>query len=228
MNFTYLIILLASIAVPLAMSFEKKINFIRNYKIFLPTISSIAFVFIVWDIFFTERGVWSFNDNYIVGIKLFGLPIEEILFFFVIPYISLFVYEVVRYYFKLESYLVAARIVTFVLAVVLLIACFLKTSADYTFYTFTITAVILFFIYKKRMPNITYYLASYLLILIPFLIVNGLLTGLPIVIYNDSENLSIRLMTIPIEDFIYAMLLLFSNYLLYDYLKNKSYLSKIK
>jgi lycopene cyclase domain-containing protein len=43
-------------------------------------------------------------------------------------------------------------------------------------------------------------------VLIPFLIVNGLLTSIPVVIYNDNENLGIRIYTIPIEDTVYGML----------------------
>jgi len=221
MNYVYLLLLFASFVVPFAMSFEKKISFISKYTFYLPTITFISIFFIIWDIVLTARGVWAFNDSYITGLKLFGLPIEEILFFFVIPYIAIFMYEVTKYYFKLESYLISIRITTFVLAIFLLILCFTKTSADYTFYTFTITAIVLFLTYKKKNENITYYFATYLLMLLPFLIVNGFLTKLPIVIYNDSQNLSIRIYSIPIEDFIYLMLLMFSNFWLYDYLKTR-------
>ena len=64
--------------------------------------------------------------------------------------------------------------------------------------------------------NYGYFLISYLLTLIPFFIVNGILTDgdfdfvsetNPIVWYNDTENLSIRIITIPIEDFFYWLLL---------------------
>ena len=51
------------------------------------------------------------------------------------------------------------------------------------------------------------FLYSFILISLgPFLLVNGVLTGLldsvsPPVWYNDSENLGLRLMTIPVEEF---------------------------
>lgn len=55
-----------------------------------------------------------------------------------------------------------------------------------------------------------FYLA-YLVLLIPFSLVNGILTGTGIeeevVWYNNSENISVRMLTIPLEDVFYGMLL---------------------
>ncbi len=60
------------------------------------------------------------------------------------------------------------------------------------------------------------FLISYAIILIPFLIVNGFLTAIPVVIYNDAENLGIRLYTIPVEDIFYGMLLVMMNVVGYE------------
>jgi len=62
--------------------------------------------------------------------------------------------------------------------------------------------------------------------LIPFFIVNGILIGSfieePVVWYNNTENLGIRLGTVPIEDIGYAFVMLFSNIILIEKLKNWS------
>jgi lycopene cyclase domain-containing protein len=63
----------------------------------------------------------------------------------------------------------------------------------------------------------------YPLLLIPFLIINGILTGTgpdqPVVWYNDAENLGIRLFTIPLEDVFYGFELMLFNVCFYEYLK---------
>ena len=52
-------------------------------------------------------------------------------------------------------------------------------------------------------------------ILSPFFIVNGVLTGSwidePVVWYNDTENMGLRLGTIPVEDIFYGMLMILSS-----------------
>ena len=73
----------------------------------------------------------------------------------------------------------------------------------------------------KLQFNVTAFLLAYLIILIPFLLVNGLLTAIPVVLYNDSENLGIRLYTIPVEDIFYGMLLIMMNVVGYERFKAK-------
>ena len=63
------------------------------------------------------------------------------------------------------------------------------------------------------------FIVSYAVCLIPFLIVNGFLTAIPVVLYNNAENLGIRIYTIPFEDAFYGMLLVMMNIVLYEKLK---------
>ena len=76
---------------------------------------------------------------------------------------------------------------------------------------------------KLNPPNRGIFYLSYLIILIPFTLVNGVLTGYftsePIVWYNDAENLGIRFLTIPIEDYLYYFLMYGISYVIYERLK---------
>ena len=67
------------------------------------------------------------------------------------------------------------------------------------------------------------FLVSYAICLIPFLIVNGFLTAIPVVQYNDAENLGIRIYTIPFEDAFYGMLLVLMNIVIYEKLKTTNH-----
>jgi lycopene cyclase domain-containing protein len=55
-----------------------------------------SFVYLIWDVVATARGHWSFNPAYVVGIRIAGLPVEEVLFFPVISFITIFTWEAVK------------------------------------------------------------------------------------------------------------------------------------
>ena len=43
-------------------------------------IITVGIFFILWDIYFAYQNVWGFNDEYLMGIRWFKLPLEEWLF----------------------------------------------------------------------------------------------------------------------------------------------------
>ena len=184
-----------------------------------------ALIYIGWDIFFTAKNVWSFNDNYITGIKLINLPIEEVLFFFVVPYCCVFIYECIRCYFPQLSNKSSANILMQLLAGVLLVTGLIFYNRYYTSWTFILCALFIakLYVFKKFFQdfNAAFFIVAYAIILIPFLLVNGFLTAIPVVLYNNAENLGIRIYTIPLEDIFYGMLLIMMNIALYEKLRSR-------
>lgn len=98
MKIEYFLLLIICLIVPLIYSFSKKLDFYKYPKRIIYSIGLPFLIFLLWDIFAAYRGHWSFNQNYIIGFQLFGLPIEEILFFIIIPFCALFTWESVKYF----------------------------------------------------------------------------------------------------------------------------------
>lgn len=224
-NFTYLIILIATIVIPLALSFDKKVQYYKNLKYIFPAILITAVIFIAWDINFAQANIWSFNSEYTLGKDIKGLPIEEWLFFIVVPYACVFIYEVLKYY--LKDYQFANPFLAFSLFLIVafgLTSFFFKHQA-YTFLTFLFSAVYLAYtVFRNKFKqHITRFYFSYAVSLLPFIIVNGILTGIPVVEYNSAHILNIRFMNIPIEDFSYLFLMLLMVLTIYETLKESKY-----
>jgi len=220
--FTYLLLNLFTISFPLVRSFEHRVNYVSKWRYLFPAIAITGFVFIVWDIWFTQSGVWSFNAPYLLGIYLFHLPIEEWLFFLAVPFACVFIYEVLRYFVKTDILANLHTKISWALVVVLgalLIANFGKLYTTVCF-AFTITWLLLQLLFIRGSYMGRFYL-TFLLSLIPFMIVNGVLTSLPVVMYNDAQNLGIRLYTIPVEDTMYNLSMLLMNISIYEYLMER-------
>lgn len=229
-HYTYFLILAASLAGPLALSFDKKVAFYKNWKYLFPAMVIPALLYIVWDVYFTSKGVWSFNEAYITGIKLINLPLEEVLFFFIVPYCCVFIYDCIRSYFPNLVNKKSADLVFKLLAVLLLITGIIYSNKYYTGWTFIATGgfILILYLFRNYFKGFdaVSFLVSFIICLIPFLIVNGFLTAIPVVQYNDAENLGIRIYTIPFEDVFYGMLLILMNIVIYE--KVKSQKSKTK
>lgn len=97
----------------------------------------------------------------------------------------------------------------------------------YTTLTFMGLALMLLLLLFYRPTWLAHFYVSFAIILLPFFIVNGILTGTwinePVVWYNNAENMGIRLFTIPLEDVFYGMLLLLLNTWLYETLLRRSW-----
>ena len=204
--------MLLSLAYPLARSFERRIYYYKKWKFLLTSILLMMLLFIPWDIWFTHWSVWQFNNDYICGLKLFLLPIEEWLFFIIIPFACVFIHEVLNYFFNKELEPSAYVKISLLLALILAFSSVIWSDKLYTLVCFSLTSVSLFIlsIYKPRW--IGSFFRTYIISLIPFLIINGFLTGsfneTPIVSYSSNHIIGIRIMNIPIEDSIYCLLML--------------------
>lgn len=227
-NYLYLFLNIGSISIPLLYSFEKKMRFIKHWKSVLISLTIVAIIFLIWDAIFTRDGVWGFNSDFHLPILLVGMPIEEWMFFFCIPYASIFIHYSLEYF--RPSLLItksATKVITFLLMLLSFGVAVLNVDKSYTVVNYTFLFVVLVLGYFFGIQHLRRFYIAFLIILIPFFIVNGVLTGTgledPVVWYDDNENLGIRLGTIPVEDTGYAFSMLFLNILLIEYFKNNHF-----
>lgn len=223
----YLFLNIASFLIPFLYSFEKRMKYSKRWKVIFPSLIITALFFIIWDIIFTQMGVWSFNPRYHSGIEFFGLPIEEWLFFICIPYASIFIHFSFQYFLPnvALSDTVVKRIYWFLMVITIPIVV-INYDRWYTFVNLSLFLIVLSIGVFKFSVILKTYFITFLIILIPFLIVNGILTGSfieePVVFYNDKENLGIRLGTIPIEDVGYAFTMLLMSLVLMKIIDRKN------
>ncbi len=222
---TYFEVLTFSIIIPLIFSFHKKIQFYKRWSSFFKANFLVTIPFLIWDELFTRNGIWGFTNEHIIGTYFLNLPLEEILFFIIIPYCCVFTYEVfVKIKLPLNK---AIHLLTLILGILILLIGIIFYTKMYTTVTFISLGILLIILSSQRNKfTNTFYLTYMIITSTFFIIVNGILTGgtldNPPVWYNNSETLNIRIWTIPIEDFFYSMLLLLSNIWLFEIFKEKT------
>src|SRR5690606_213365 len=165
-------------------------------------------------------------EKYLSGIQVGNLPLEEWLFFICIPYACLFTF----YAFKIPLPKFSLSTKTTANLSIYLQTILFSTLLNFSYPCYTpvhfgsaIVLIALVFNYKREALNT--FFPVFLILLVPFFIVNGFLTGSwideQVVWYNNAENLQIRIGTVPIEDSIYALSMLLTIFVLMEKFKEK-------
>ncbi len=216
MNFVYIMVVGISISFPLAFSRSERFGFGKQIRLAWLAVFLSAIPFILWDIYFTHLQVWSFNSAYVLGFFLSNLPVEEVLFFISIPFSCLFIYQALKRYPNLALSSNPASSFWWLVSGLLVAIAFLNPEKMYTGSVCALGAITSTYLAYSR-PKFSGTLISALILqYIPFFLVNGILTALPVVQYNDVETLGIRFGSIPVEDSIYTLVLLAFPVLLYE------------
>jgi len=221
MALTYLLIDVFIIAVPLVLTFDKRIVYYRQIPAVAFSIGVVSTCYVIWDVIVTARGEWSFNSKYLTGIHLLNLPLEEMLFFITVPYSCLFIYEAVSYATKDRVGKIPTPVV--ITAIAMLLAASVAVR-DQGYTSKALASCSLFFAVAcwldRPLLNSKQYWVWLAICYVPFLLINSVLTALPVVEYNPAAIFGVRVFTIPIEDFFYNYAML-SFYLLFYRMRRK-------
>lgn len=220
----YFWLILGTIAGPFFLSFDKKVHFYTRWKAVFPALVVVGIIFLIWDEYFATKGIWGFNSDYLAGIYIGHLPLEECLFFLVVPYSCVFIHEVVKVYFPNLKTALIGRIFAFTIGFSGFYFGLANSNNWYTASACLGAALLVtgaHFVFKLKWFGT--FAVTFLIVLIPFLLVNGALTGTftaePIVWYNEAHIIGWRIITIPFEDLYYNLCLLLPVIWIYERLR---------
>lgn len=96
-RYQYLLLLGACLLLTLPLEFVLRARVYRRARRLLVPLGVVVVVFGLWDLWGIRRGTWWYNPRFITGWHLpFGMPIEELLFFVVVPLCGLLSHEGVK------------------------------------------------------------------------------------------------------------------------------------
>lgn len=208
---------------PIVFSFDSRIHYFEKWRSVLFASFIVAVPFLIWDFIFTENGFWGFNSDYLIGLNIGNLPIEEVLFFFVVPFACTFIYECCKFLFQSLRFKTLDRFIYFAIPIYAMILTLLEPTGWYTLSVVVSSGVVLFLWLRKNQYR--FIGIAFLISLVPFLIVNSILSGAttsePIVWYSELQKVSPRIWTIPMEDILYSFTLIVSTLLLTEFFEKK-------
>lgn len=96
-RYHYLLLLAACLAVTLPLELVIGARVYRRPRRLLITLAVAMTPFVIWDLVAIARGHWRFSDRFTLGWELFGgMPLEELLFFVVVPVCALLTHQAVK------------------------------------------------------------------------------------------------------------------------------------
>ena len=95
-HFQYLLLMVGCLLITLPLEFVFGARVYRRAAGLALALIPVVIIFSIWDIVGILRDHWSYSPQFTTGVKLiFGMPIEELVFFIVVPACGLLTYEAV-------------------------------------------------------------------------------------------------------------------------------------
>jgi lycopene cyclase domain-containing protein len=96
-HLSYLLVLAGCLVAALWLEPVLKVNVLRRWRRLLLTLLPVVVVFVLWDLAAIAAGHWTFDPAQTTGILLpGGLPVDEVLFFVVVPICAILGFEATR------------------------------------------------------------------------------------------------------------------------------------
>jgi len=206
MTYTFLLLNLFVVLIPILLTLDKKVTGVESLKFNILPSLIVTFVFSEIAVFLTGLKAWNFNTAYLIGSSYRGLPIEEYLFLFTFSCAGLGIYNYLNAKFPkndLQKYGLAVSHMLIGLCIALLFFAYTKW---YTAITFAFLMLLLIGVeYINTLRFMYRFYRAFALALIPFYICYGILCNLPVISYDEKQNVGFDLAQIPFENYFFMM-----------------------
>ncbi len=224
-NLTYLFLQLTYLIIPVLLSRKNNMRFTFRLRYLMPAVIFSGAIFVMWNMRFNELGIWNYNPEYITGIYMLNVPVEEWLAFIIIPISAAYIFDwlsIKLEKFKQHNILLAVSLLLFIAMGGL--AYFFRRNM-FSFFTFFLAAIYLGYTvfrnrFKKHYPA---FYGAFIITLIPFLVVSILAGLLPVISYNTDHIMGIVIFAVPLERIFYLFLMLLITITIYQYLSERRY-----
>nr|ANY58101.1 lycopene cyclase [uncultured bacterium] len=96
-SLTYLALLVGCLLVTAPLEIVLRVRVYARWRRLLLAVLPEFLVFVVWVLYAIAQGHWDYSDELTLGLRLpGGIPLEEVLFFLVVPVCSVLALEAVR------------------------------------------------------------------------------------------------------------------------------------
>lgn len=217
-EFIYIIFNTAVLLPVIILSLIYDVKLHTKWRQFVWIFATVSIPFILWDVWAANNGHWLFSDIYILKYRIFGLPIEEILFFLTVPIAMVYVWLVIIKYIpnkKTNKYI--ARLAVGTIGLASLIFAVDNWQLGYT----RSAGVVSFIVSLALMFNKIIYTSRFWIFqvihAVLFLMFNTFLTALPVISYGVNSITGFRVGSIPIEDFLFSYILVSASIMVFTH-----------
>ena len=96
-HLTYLTVLAGCLVVTAPLELVLRVRVYARWRRLLLAVLPGFVVFVAWVLYAIAQGHWAYDDGQTLGVRLpGGIPVEEVLFFLVVPVCAVLAFEAVR------------------------------------------------------------------------------------------------------------------------------------
>lgn len=221
MNYVFISCDLLLLIVPLILGFNKAVHFSQLLKPSLLASFFMAMLCSSLSYALVSSKIIGFNDDFTIGLSILTLPIEEILFYFSFPFFSIFIYENLKYSLQDSSLKWVNLSVRLFIPLLSLYIALIEDSGIYTLVVLALSTGVFIlwncYAYLKKIA------LTYLVCILPYLFCSYLLIGTErntsAIWHNESQQLSLKLSTLPLEEILDGFALMAASMILFEILQ---------